>query len=290
MKENTDLPYDGKIDDPEWLYRFQSIERIKKMRDAIGDFIAPYHWSEDAWHHEIYANISKQLEDSEAIYTISVWRNMSSAYREFDRCATSSAPKSILIRIPRASVNNSRLKWAEDEHLPDEALLLYEVNNKSQCHPYGKARIPFSEIRMSMPYWQEFHVVNYQNIFAVNSVYSKEYTTPQSFDDYPDAGLPWQEYFLRTCLHRLTVLESEFKRIGRFQYLRRSKNRVVVHEINNTIYKLCSNSEEFRCTIFRLERHLPKCHPWNKYAMEFGKFIREHNSGLNCNFDKSQNS
>lgn len=275
----TKLPFDENIDDPEWLYRFQSLDHVTEMRNTIGDFIAPYHWGENAWHHESYATTAKQLRPSEAIYTMSVWRNMSSAYKEFNRCATPNAPKAILMRIPRKSVYESNLKWEEDEHLPGEALLLYEVEEKKQYHPYGKTRIPLSNLKITLPYWDRFHAVDDRILFAVDSVYADEYSIDQLFENHPDAGIPWQENFIRLRFRSLAELEFEYKNVSRFRRWHQGEIRARIDEIRDTIYCLCSESEEFRCAISRLERYLPSDHHWKSYAREFAIFIRKRNAG-----------
>lgn len=284
----TNLPFDENVDDPEWLYRFQSVDRMNEMRDAIGDFIAPYHWGENAWPHESYANIAKKLKPFEAIYTISVWRNMASAYKEFNRCATPNAPKGILMRIPRKSVYKSNLKWEEDEHLPGEALLLYEVKEKKQCHPYGETRIPLSNLNITLPYWDRFHAVDNRKFLAVDSVYADEYSIDQLFENLSDVRIPWQENFIRLRFCGLSELDFEYKSVSRFRRSHRGAIKARINEIRYTIYSLCCESEEFRCAVLRLERHLPSDHHWKSYAREFGSLIRKSNAGEGHNLSRFQ--
>lgn len=259
------IPFDADLDDYGYVYRFQDVDRLLQMKEAVGEYIAPYIWGPSACKHEKYVRLSATLPENMAIYTMSVWRSEKDAREELRRYPRSGAERNILMRIPRCSIEETGLSCVDDDYLPGQAFLLYEVASSEGNQVYGRSRIAWSEVEMCNTHWQELDVWKEERVYAVKNAYSKTYVINQLYEDQDDAGLPPSEKLIRSLLHRLASLEGNLASLPAWRAFRRHRTQGAYEMAAAILAHALNSSEEYRRVGIRLRTHLPECHHWRRY-------------------------
>ncbi|GBQ25036.1 hypothetical protein AA0472_1621 [Acetobacter estunensis NRIC 0472] len=249
---------DPEIDDPDYLFRYQSRRSLLHMQEAIGAYLSPSLWSGEHRHRE-YVLREPLLAKGHRIYTLSVWRNEALARAHFRRCSFSNETF-VLMRIPRHAAELASLSWIDDDKLQREALLLFEETPWVNEQVYGSARIPWTKIEMTALDWCPLEMREEDRHVVVKHPYAVTYVHYP--DDRNDYGLPQSEKHVRGLLRALADTERELQRLGAFQWLRRKELEAVRNSLFWQCHAIDRTAPSVRAALNRLDKFLPYEHPW----------------------------
>lgn len=267
------LPFRTDLDDADYVYRFQHRASLRHMRDSLGEYLAPSRW-DPANHcpHKHYVELASTLPEERAIYTLSVWRNEATAWREWPR--SEKIEDRVLLRVPRSIFSNCGLRCIDDDYLPDKAFLLYQVGPCKDGQVYGDARIPWSSILQTDASWRTIQVDD-EDLRAVGDPFSNNYSggeiPSQNLD--LDFGLPADERILRKHLRCLGRLQAELSSLQRWKVLRRYTKRAELRAMQALWFNLDHSEPRIRAATRRIASVLPRDHPLYQYLNASGKLV-----------------
>ncbi len=254
-------------DDADYLYRFQTRASLRHMREHVGDYLCPSRWTPgESCPHQGYIDLKANLPKDQAIYTLSVWRNEALARRELRQrsCGTDDY---VLLRIPRKAIADAGLICIEDDFLPDEALLCYEIAPFDIGSIYGTAKVPWGAIDQNDPAWGDV-TLETEHLYAVAHPYAKDYLV---WDIGNDAGLPSDEKVLRLYLRHLTQADATFRQTVWWKRIGSEERQRAWLDAWNLWLRLDRANPRTRAAADRLLVALPNPHPWRKYLLKIVK-------------------
>lgn len=260
-----EMPFEEGIDDPNYVYRFQSCSALRHMRRSVGQFLAPSRWDPaKSCNHKHYESLQETLIEDQSIYTLSVWRNEAAAWKGWRR---SERPTDrMLLRIPRDAFDCCRLKFIDDDKLVGEAFLIFQVAPYQDGQIYGDARIPWSSIQQTDGSWHPVQP-DREDFRAVGNPFAYDYDggeVPSRDLDY-DFGLPSDEKILRALLFRLDRLEDNLSKIPRWNIVNYWKSRAVYNDALATWRSLPHSESRIQAALMRIATLLPKDHRWHEF-------------------------
>ena len=175
------------------------------MLSCVGPNLAPSYWNpERNWRHVPFLELIQLIRSEHGIYSLSVWRSAAAAHRHL--ALLSKEPK-VLLRIPRCTLADAGLTVIEDDALPSEAFLCYEIIPHDTQAIYGRSQIPWSEVVQCDTGWGPVQVEE-EDLHAVAHPWATRYKWI-NFDH--DWGLPYEEQALRAHLRHLVFLEGALR-------------------------------------------------------------------------------
>lgn len=264
------FPNDPAIDDPEYVYRYQTRTSLRHMRRHVGEYLTGSLWMPEKHStcpHRRYREIHEKLSEGMGIYTLSVWRHECYARNEL-RISSRNGQDYILLRIPKTAIAESGLSvtaddWAIDKDtlLPNKALLLYEVAPKEEERIYGDARIPWAQIMQISAVWEEVQL-EAEHLYAVAHPYAQDYLI---WDPEHDSGLPSDEKVLRAHLRHLTALTEALGHTEWWRVIRQRETRHSLLAAWSLWRNLDRTAPGMRAATHWLLSNLPNHHPWREY-------------------------
>ncbi|MFW2590253.1 hypothetical protein [Sagittula sp. SSi028] len=271
----NDLPVPNEFDDAQYVYRFQYRSDLRHMRQVVGENLAPSLWDQErGCPHKHYVKLSSSLPSGQAIYTLSVWRSEAAAWRGWPR--SERAEDRVLLRIPRNALSRTPLSCIDDDHLLNEAFLLYEVGPFKDGQVYGTTRLPWSEISQTDALWQPMQV-DYEDLRGVGNPFAYSYSggdVPSQDLDY-DFGLPSDERILRKHILLLNELHRELSSLSRWNVLKAYKVHAALRATQTLWQDLDHSEPRTRAALRRISSIMPRHHPAYRYLEETGQLSDE---------------
>lgn len=245
------------VDDSDFVYRYQTRDSLLHMYNHVGKNLAASIWlPKRSYPHEVFLEKQENLPGSYAIYNLSVWRN-----EYFARCEIRNYAREneiVLLRIPRSALNESGLVVIDDDGLPGQALLCYEISPYDGNQIYGLKHISWSDVRQNDPVWGNVQI-EAENFFAVPYPLSPEYIV-KDFDN--DDGLPFEERMLRAYLRNLVNLEEGISKTPFWNLLQHQQLRGARYAVLNVGLGFDCFEPRMSAAINRLQLNLPSNHAW----------------------------
>lgn len=260
-----ELPFEDGIDDPHYVYRFQTCADLRHMRQHVGKYLAASRWDPNtSCNHKHYEALQQTLSKGQSIYTLSVWRNEAAAWNGWPRAGRQT--DRVLMRIPRDVFECRSWNCVDDDKLDGAAFLMFQVAPYEDGQVYGGARIPWSVVQQTDGSW---HPVwpDKEDLRAVGDPFAYTYNdgeVPSRDLDY-DFGLPSDEKVLRVMLHRLDRLESKLASIPRWKIHKYRKSRTAFFEALDIWRSLPHSDKRIRAADLRIISLLPDDHNWHQF-------------------------
>ncbi|TKD22504.1 hypothetical protein FBT96_06465 [Rhodobacter capsulatus] len=267
----NDLPFSDGVDDVQYVYRFQHRSDLRQMREAVGENLTPSLWSSKrGCPHKHYVKLASSLPEGQAIYTLSVWRSEAAAWRGWLR--SENANDRVLLRIPRNALSRSQLRCIDDDYLPNEAFLLYEVGPYADGQVYGTTRIPWSVISQTEAVWRPIQA-DEEDLRGVGNPFSDNYSNGDvpSQDLDSDFGLPGDEIILREHLRFLAKLHTELSSFSRWNIIEIYKSCAALKALQILWLGLNHSEPRISAAIRRISSILPRDHPAYRYLKASGQ-------------------
>lgn len=251
------LPFDHSLDEENYVYRIQSRNSLRHMREAVGENLAPSRWNRSKHcPHREYVDIAASLEKNEAIYTLSVWRSEAAAWRNWPRSEKTN--DCILIRIPRNALARTGLRCIDDDFLINDALLLYRVEKWEEGQVYGCSRIPWSALHQIQACWLPMQV-DEEDLRGVGNPFSRDYRGGEapSRDFNFDFGLPSDEIIIRQLLRHIRRVQSELREVPRWKFLNRREKYAEQKALDRLWFDLDRSHLRISAAIDRIASIIP---------------------------------